>query len=302
MCVFMSEKKGKLLITGSSGFIGAATAREAVRQGYEVTGLDLVDSKDGIRSVKGSITDLGAVKKAVKGADYVIHLAAITSNVEFDKDLERCYTTNVEGFMNVIEAAKEARCKKFLYASSAAVYTGDTGFSEESIIDMKKQRNHYAKTKLINEMIADSYADTCKMQITGLRYFNVYGPGENQKGDYASVITRFIKMSRYKKPISIYGDGSQARDIVYIDDVAKISLELLRKGRKPVYNVGTGKATDYVSIANMVNPKNKKFVPNPLSSYQRFTQADTKLLLSAIGKFKFTPISEGVIRTTRSLR
>ncbi len=299
----MAKKQGKIFITGCSGFIGGAITREAIRQGYSVTGLDIRECRiAGIKFIKGDIRNYVIVRKAIKGADYVMHLAAITSNLEFERNMYDSYSTNVSGFINVISASKSEGCKAFVYASSAATYTSDNGFSESSLIDIKKQRSHYAKTKLIDEMIADSYSDMCKMRITGLRYFNVYGPGENQKGEYASVITRFINMDKSKKSITIYGNGKQARDIIYIDDVAKISLMLLRNGTESTYNVGTGRATSYISIANMINPKNKKFVSNPLSSYQHFTQADTKRLLSKIGKFKFTPVSKGINKTADASR
>lgn len=296
------KKRGRILITGCSGFIGRAVVREALRQGYRVNGLDLKDcSVKGIRFVKGDINDYGTVKRAIKRADRVIHLAAVTSNLEFYKDMRSSYNTNVGGFLNVINAAAISKCKSFIYASSAAVYLKESGFSELAHIDIRKQGNHYAKTKLINEMIADSYEERYNMNSIGMRLFNVFGPGENQKGNYASIITILLKMEKNGKPLLIYGDGSQSRDLIYVDDVAKITLILLEKGKNSIYNVGTGRANAYGHIADLIGPKHKKFVKNPLSSYQTYTKADTARLKKVIGKFNFIGLEQGIRNTKAEL-
>ncbi len=285
----------KILITGISGFIGRHVAEHAITQGYEVSGIDVKECPiKGVNFTNASILDMDAVSKVMKGMDYVIHLAAITSNVEFEKEPAKCYAINVNGFMNVLEAAASNGCKRFLYASSAAVYTNESGFSESAVIDIKKQRNHYAKSKLMNEMLADSYRDIKNMNTIGMRFFNVFGQGENDKGDYASIMSLFIRENKAGRPLVIYGDGTQARDFIFADDVSQIILSLLENGRESLYNVGTGKATKYEDIANIINKGNKKYVSNPLSSYQYLTQANTKRLLEAIHEFKFTSVDQGI--------
>ena len=292
-----TKQKGRLLITGCSGFIGSNLSQSALDSGYEVSGLDIKDCRiKGVEFVKGDIRDPTAVKRAMRDVDSVIHLAAITSNLEFEKNLMGCYSINVGGFMNVIDAAKTNDCKKFLYASSAAVYTADSGLSEDSVIDIKKQMNHYAKSKLMNEMVADSYrdVDVYGMDIVGMRFFNVFGNGENDKGDYASIISIFLRENKAGRPLVIYGDGKQARDFIYVDDLSRLVLKLLEVGSEPLYNVGTGTATTYEEIANVINKGNKKYIKNPLSSYQYLTKADTERLAGAVGKFKFTSVEEGI--------
>ena len=281
-------QNGKLLITGCSGFIGNNLTRYAMECGYQVVGLDRRECqiKD-IEMFKGDITDVDLVQEATKGVQNIIHLAAITSNIEFEKDPASCYKINVGGFINVLNAAKSNGVNKVLYASSAAVYTESGGFSENTMIDVKKQRNHYAKSKLINEMIADSYIDIYDMNIIGMRFFNVFGEGENDKGDYASIISRFIKENKNGMPLVIYGDGKQSRDFIYISDLSKIIIMLLKSGQEQLYNIGTGVATSYEEIANIINSGGKKYVDNPLSSYQYLTKADTTRLLATIGKFQF---------------
>lgn len=182
----------KLLVTGSAGFVGSNLCKEALKQGYDVVGLDTKNTTvEGVESIIGTITDKNLVEKTMKGIDIVINLAAITSNVEFEKKMYDCYNVNVNGFLNLIESAKNNSVKKFAYASSSAVYLDS--FSEETVIDIKKQKNHYAKSKLMNELIAKSYSDAYGLDTLGLRFFNVYGHGENEKGDYASIISIFIK-------------------------------------------------------------------------------------------------------------
>ncbi len=230
--------------------------------------------------------------KLTKDVDYVIHVAAITSNLEFEKQLDFCYDINVNGFNSIIEAAYKNKCKRFVYASSSSVYKDK--FSEDALLDIHGQKNHYAKTKMINEMIAASYNDLGALETVGTRYFNIYGPGESKKGAYASIISIYINQMLKDKKVTIYGDGKQSRDLIHVNDVAGITLKLLKKGKPGIYNVGTGKATSYNEIADVVSGGKKAYVDNPLSTYQLLTKADTKKLLSAIGDYKFKDVKDGV--------
>ena len=280
------EKK-TLLVTGSSGFIGSHVTKEALKRGYSVKGLDLKENDNAaIEFVKGDIRDKSAVSKAIEGVDFVIHLAAVTSVVEFEKDPVGCFDTNVNGFLNILSSAHKNGVKKVLYASSAAVYTGEH-FSDSLPLDYGKQHNPYAQSKIINEMHADYFYNSKSLNSTGLRFFNVFGEGENEKGQYASIAMQFLKNKENEEPLVVYGDGSQARDFIYVKDVAKITLELLEKGSNGVYNVGTGSAISYKNIAEMIDKKNIRYVENPLKAYQYLTKADTTKLLKAIGDYKF---------------
>lgn len=283
----------KLFITGISGFIGRHVAAEALRRGYSVRGLDRKEcGLDGVEFMKADIRDRGALLHAVKDADYAIHLAAVTSNVEFIRNAVECYDVNTNGFLNVMDVAANSGCKKVVYASSAAVY-GDT-FSEEAIIDIRTQGNHYANTKLMNEMTARSYEDIYKMKTTGLRYFNVYGNGENDKGDYSSIVTIFLRAQGHNESLAVYGDGKQARDLIYVTDAARITVDLLEKGGDDIYNVGTGVATAYTTIAEMIDKTKIVYVPNPLSSYQYYTRADTTRVREILGDYECKGLEEGI--------
>lgn len=284
-------KEKEILITGSAGFIGRNICSEALRLGYKVTGFDLKETKiDGVNSVIGDIRNKEQIDKVVKNKDFVIHTAAVTSVIEFEKNLFDSYSTNVTGFMNLIDSAAKSNVSKFLYASSSAIYLDN--FSEETVIDIRKLKNDYSKSKLMNELIAESYSSLYSMKTIGMRFFNVYGVGENEKGNYASIISIFLKNKKENKPLILYGDGKQARDFIYVEDLAKIVFMLLDKAENGIYNVGTGKAIEYNYIADLIEKNNKKYVENPLKTYQYLTKADTKKLFNTIGQYKFKTVED----------
>jgi nucleoside-diphosphate-sugar epimerase len=285
--------KPRMLVTGAAGFIGRHVVEEALRRGYRVRGTDRrATVTKGIEFVKADIRDEAQMTRLTQDQDCVVHLAAITSNVEFLKNPQECYDINVNGFLKVIDAAARSGCKRFVYASSAAVYLDS--FSEDTMIDLRRQGNHYAKTKLMNEMVAKSYEHIHTMRVTGLRYFNVYGNRENTKGDYASIVTIFRKARKNRESLVVYGDGKQARDLIYVRDAARVTVDLLEKGEEDLYNVGTGASTPYTAIAEMIDRHNIKYVPNPLPDYQYYTRADATRLRRALGDYEFVDLANGI--------
>jgi UDP-glucose 4-epimerase len=283
----------RLVITGVAGFIGRHIALEALERGYRVTGIDRrAWRREGVEFVEADVRDKEKVWRAVQDSDAVVHLAAITSNVEFLANPSECYDINVNGFSSVLDAAAKSGCARVVYASSAAVY-GDR-FSEATDIVAAKLDNHYAKTKLINEMMGRSYREIYGLGVVGLRYFNVYGYGENAKGNYASIITLLLTAKIRGEKLVLYGDGTQARDLIHVEDVARMSLELLEKGQADLYNVGTGVATEYRKLAEMIDGDNIVCVPNPLTSYQMYTRADVRRLREVVGEYQFSRIEDGV--------
>ncbi len=290
--------KEKIFITGICGFIGGHLAAEAIRQGYSVAGLAHCGKPVPDASVTvGDIRDRDLVRRASEGADYFIHLAAVTSNLEFESKTDYSFDVNVGGFFSAIEAATVNRSKKFLYASSAAIYIDS--FSEKSVIPFNAQKNHYAKTKMMNEMIAESYAEVRGNHTLGLRFFNVFGPGENDKGNYASIISQFLSASKQGQKLVIYGDGSQSRDFIHVSDVAKVVLKLMKSGATGVINTGTGNAISYEEIADAIDSGNKTHVRNPLASYQYLTMADISRLKQEIGEHVFIDVHEGLKTMTQ---
>ncbi len=282
-----------MLVTGVSGFIGRHVAAEALGAGYRVRGVDRQRGHPAaVEFVEADIRDRARMGQVMKDIDCVVHLAAITSNVEFVKDSGECYDINVNGFLTVLDAAARAGCARLVYASSAAVYAD--GFSEETALDLRLQRNHYAKSKLMNEMMATSYEDVRQISTTGLRYFNVYGPGENEKGDYASIVTLFLKAKKKGESLVVYGDGRQARDLIHVADAARITLAAVEKASYPICNVGTGVATPYGTIAEVIDSRQVRYVPNPLPSYQHYTRAEMGRLREILGDRPLIGLPEGI--------
>jgi len=284
---------GNLLITGVAGFIGRQVAEQAIARGYRVTGLDRRASPvRGIHVVQADIRDRDRLMTVARNQDSIIHLAAMTSNVQFVKNPAECYDVNTNGFLSVIDAAARGGCQRFVYASSAAVYL--EGFSEEAVIDPRAQDNHYAKSKIMNEMTAESYKRIHGLSTIGLRYFNVYGDGENAKGDYASIVTLFLRAKRNHDSLVVYGDGAQARDLIHVTNAARLTLDLLEKGSHDVYNVGTGVATTYRAIAEMIDRHHIRYVANPLPNYQQYTRAETTRLHETLGVYDLIELKQGI--------
>ena len=134
------------------------------------------------------------------------------------------------------------------------------------------------------------------MRTHGLRFFSVYGNGENDKGNYASIINLFFKEKAEGKPITVYGDGKQSRDMINVSDVAEISLTLMEKGKDMLYNVGTGECVAYNELAALIGGNSIIHISNPLSSYQYLTKADTKKLRTIIGEYKFVSSRDWIMK------
>ena len=293
----------KLLITGSSGFLGTWCSAYAQARGWDVIGLDfrLPDPEDltpKFTHLLFDVTKSSWLKDSMAGCDYMLHLAAWSSLDGFQDHLHANYTNNVYGFLSVIEAARLAGVKKFVYASSSAIYgwKWENRYNrEDDAIDPLELTSHYGKSKLMNEMLADSYAQI-GMSVLGLRYFNVYGPGDEKKNGRCAPMQHFFNSREQGQPIMIYGDGHQAKDFIWIDDAVEATFKLMESDVTGICNVGTGIATDFNALAEMVAPGHSIMrKPYPASGYQYFTRADTTKLRAVIGQeYEFLPVSLGV--------
>jgi len=271
----------KALVTGVSGFIGSHLAEKLLDMGFEINGVDTSNCKNkDITFIKGSILNSKLIKEAIKDCDYVFHEAAVTAPPEFEICPKKGFKVNVLGTLNVLNAAKEANVKRIILASSSAVYGNLNKKAKEEMATFVHP-NLYPITKMINEIQARYFHDREELETIALRYFNTYGIGENSKGAYCSIIHRFINdIKSGKRPI-IYGNGSQRRDFVYIEDVVNANILAIRNGRSgEAYNVGTGEALTFNEIERIIArelnfDKEPIYVKNPLKHYQKFTQADT---------------------------
>jgi len=240
----------KYLITGGAGFIGSNIAHRLVKNGESVRILDnfstgkhenLTGIEKRIEIIEGDIRDYDLVKQAVKGVDYVLHLAALASVPLSNKDPITSNAVNVTGTLNVFEASRLALVKKLVFSSSSAIY-GDA--SELPINEWSPAHpvSPYAVGKLIGEYYARVYWEMYQLPTVSLRYFNVYGPNQNPEGDYAAVIPKFIISLLHNRPPVVFGDGLQSRDFIYIEDAVTANI-LAATNEEMVgteYNVASG--------------------------------------------------------------
>lgn len=249
----------KWLVTGAAGFIGSHITEALLSLGQKVTGLDdfskghreniaaalkASDNEESFTLIEGSIIDIEKCREAVKGCDYVLHHAALASVPESLADPVNYHDVNVSGFMNILQAAREEGIKRVVYASSSAVYGDDETMPKvESITG--KSLSPYAMTKYINEIYAEFFTRVYKLECTGLRYFNVFGPRQDPNGAYAAVIPRWIDAVTSGKIPVIYGDGTQTRDFCAVQNVVKANIlsALTPKAAGKVFNIGCGVKT-----------------------------------------------------------
>lgn len=277
----------RFLITGGEGFIGRNLRSLLESIGHEVKTLDITGDPD----YRISITDTEKVMNIDKGFDGIFHLAAVTSPPQFEDDPISGFQVNAVGTLNVLEMARRNDINRIVLASSSAAYGDSMSVSIEVKVP-DRYSNLYPVTKIIDEYLARYYSIRNELECVSLRYFNTYGYGENSKGIYSSPISKFMDAAIRDEPITVYGDGTQRRDFIFIDDNVRCTwLAFLNGKTGESYNVGTGISTDYNTIAGMVkqitgSTSEIVHVPNPFKSYQIFTQAD---MTKSEKELKFRP-------------
>lgn len=270
----------KLLITGASGFIGSYAVKAAMARGWEVDSIDL-------RAHGPRALDVRLLQRIE--CDAVLHLAAYSSNAGFADNLSENYANNVFGLWNVLRLAQQCGAR-VLYASSSAVHADTYWYksSEGDSIRVSDLNSHYGRSKLINELMAASFPNTL-----GLRIFNAYGKGDERKY-FHSPITQMLASKAKGEPFICYGDGTQAKDFIYVSDVVEIIMRLIESPATGIVNVGTGVATSFRDLAGMIGvPLEYAPVPDP-ASYQHYTRADLSRLRGIIGNYKFLSVEEGL--------
>ena len=241
----MSTMK-KILVTGGCGFIGSHIA-ERLQRDCEVLVLDnlrtgRVENLAGIRAqiIHGSILDRGLLRAALRGVDRVFHLAALVSVPESVEKPHECVSLNVTGTLNVLEEAAAAGVEKLVFASSAAVY-GDNPTVPKIETMPPEPRSPYAVTKLDGEFYCRQFAESGRLDTAALRFFNVFGPRQDPAGAYAAAVPVFIQKALAGEPITIFGDGGQTRDFIYVKDlVAACVFAATTPGVRGVFNAGYG--------------------------------------------------------------
>ena len=250
----------KICVTGAAGFIGGHLAEELLRQGHEVAGLD--DFSSGKREnaallarhpsftlVEGSIADPDAALRAVAGATWVFHLAAIPSVPLSVAEPERTNAVNVGGTVNLLEIARKAGVQRVVLACSCAAYgDGPEQPKHEGLVP--RPMSPYAAQKIACELYAQTYTRAYGLPCVALRYFNVYGPRQDPKSEYAAAIPRFTtRLLQGQRPI-VFGDGLQTRDFVHISDVVRANLLAATSDKAPgeVVNVASGVSSSLIDL------------------------------------------------------
>lgn len=249
------------LVTGGAGFIGSHLVKELVRQGQKVTVLDdlsggklenLVSVQDKITFMKGDICDFSTVLKACQGTHFVLHLAALISVAESMAKPQETAQINVQGTVNVLEAAKQCGVKRVVFSSSAAVYgtRPELPYKETTPIDCQSP---YAWSKQAGAELCQLYTKAYGLEAVALRYFNVFGTGQNPNSAYAAVIAKFMQLATENKPLGIDWDGLQSRDFVNVKDVVQANLLAATKGVPgEIYNVASGRTYTLLELADTI--------------------------------------------------
>ena len=293
----------KLVVTGGAGFIGSHIAKYLVKNGHDVVVVDnlyrgnienLKEVKNEIDFLKIDICNPEKMRDVVRNADGVLHQAALTSVQESFNNKEEYQRVNVGGTENIFKLAKEYGLK-VVYASSSSVYGNPVTVPILESFE-RKPINPYGLTKLEDEYLAEKYAKS-GTQIIGLRYFNVYGKG--QTNDYAGVITNFIENITNHKPPVIYGDGTQVRDFIFVEDVAEANLAAMKSSVDHAFiNIGTGVATSISELADMLLRLSglslKPTYDKPREGDVKASQADTELAKKLLSWQAKTSLEDGL--------
>jgi UDP-glucose 4-epimerase len=240
----------RYVVTGGAGFIGSNTVDELVRRGESVVVLDdlsagkeenLAEIRNKISFIKGSINDLEAVRRAMHEADYVLHFAARTSVPRSVKDPLETNRINIEGTVNVLVAARDAKVKRVVFAASSSAY-GETPTLPKVETMRPEPISPYGITKYVGELYAQVFGKVYGLQNVCLRYFNVFGPRQDPSSQYSGVLSKFCTAFLEKNEPVVYGDGEQTRDFTYIDNVVRANLLACEApaASGKVINIGTG--------------------------------------------------------------
>lgn len=250
------------LVTGGAGFIGSNIVEELVRRGKRVRVLDNLSTGKpqflaGVRSkidfVKGDIRSPEDCRKAMADVDYVIHQAAIRAVAKSVDNPQETHEVNATGTLNMLMAAREAKVKRFVYASSSSAY-GDTTKFPEKESQKPEPLSPYACQKLMGELYAIMFTKTYGLETVSLRYFNVFGPRQDPESLYSAVIPKFMEQAYKGEPLEVHWDGKQQRDFTHIANVVQANLlaATTKKGVGETFNIANGKTYSLLDLVRVI--------------------------------------------------
>jgi UDP-N-acetylglucosamine 4-epimerase len=268
------------LITGGAGFIGSNLAEYLlVHSAGKVVVLDNLSTgfEENIRPflslpnfhfIKGDITNRADCIEACRGIDYVFHQAALGSVPRSIENPLATHQTNETGFIQMLIAARDLKVKRFVYASSSSVY-GDSPELPKQEDRIGKQLSPYAVSKRVDELYAEIFAKTYSMETIGLRYFNIFGPRQNPKGEYAAAIPLFINSLLQNQSPAINGDGNQTRDFTFVENAVQANIRAMFANNIPtaghIYNIAVGERISLNQLIEIL----KKLTGSTAQSFHR---------------------------------
>jgi len=324
----LNRKQYSWLITGVAGFIGSNLLEFLLLNNQKVIGLDNFSTgfEENLQEVKsvvseaqwsnfkflrGDIRNYDDCVKSTQGVDYVLHQAALGSVPRSIEDPILTNENNLTGFLNIIEASRNSKIKRFIFAASSSTY-GDSEILPKKEEVIGKPISPYAVTKLVNEIYADVFSKIYDIHYVGLRYFNVFGPRQSPNGAYAAVIPKWTINILNGRPIDIYGDGETSRDFCYIDNVVQANI-LAALAENPdacnqIYNVANGDRTSLNELFYMIRGDVNLITNNIINlepNYKEFrtgdvkhSQADISKITHLLGYHPMVNINEGITMTT----
>jgi nucleoside-diphosphate-sugar epimerase len=301
----------RYLVTGGAGFIGSNTVEELVRRGHSVVVLDdlssgkeenLADIRNKITFIKGSITDIDVVRKAVQEADYVLHLAARTSVPRSVKDPLETNRINIDGTLNVLVAARDAKVRRVVFAASSSAY-GETPTLPKVETMQPQPISPYGVTKFVGELYAQTFGRCYGLENVSLRYFNIFGPRQDPGSPYSGVLAKYCTAFLEGTQPVVFGDGEQTRDFTYVENAVRANLLACEapnvSGR--VFNIGAGGRTSLNQVLRVLaevsgNRLEAKYDP-PREGDIRDSQADISQARQWLGYEPSVLFEEGLKRT-----
>jgi nucleoside-diphosphate-sugar epimerase len=301
----------RYLVTGGAGFIGSNTVDELVRRGESVVVLDdlssgkeenLAEVRNKITFIKGSVTEIETVRKAIQEADYVLHLAARTSVPRSVKDPLETNRINIDGTLNVLVAARDAKIKRIVFAASSSAY-GETPTLPKIESMVPQPISPYGVTKYVGELYLQTFGRCYGMENVSLRYFNIFGPRQDPGSPYSGVLAKFCTSFLDDTQPVVFGDGEQTRDFTFVENAVQANLLACEAANASgrVFNVGTGGRVSLNQVLRTLaklsgNHLEAKYDP-PREGDIRDSQADISAAREYLGYAPSVPFEEGLERT-----
>ena len=297
----------KVIITGGAGFIGSHLAEHLLAAGHTVRILDNLSTgkRENLPAhpqldfVLGDIRDQGLVLEVTAGVDAIVHLAAVASVQASVDDPTGTHETNFDGTLYLLEAARKNKIRRFLYASSAAVY-GDNKRLPLPEDEVPNPLSPYAVDKLAGEYYLRFYHAKFGIDTTAFRFFNIFGPRQDPSSPYSGVISIFIERVRQGARVTLFGDGRQTRDFVYVGDLAALLTQALARPETvgQVINVGRGKQCDLLELLETLEKLTGKSIERRFESARLgdivHSRADISKLVRLFGKAPATDMATGL--------